>query len=140
MAADSLAVNALLRATSDIWSSGLDLEEPVVALVLEPVGQLGPTLLDDPAVDEDMDEVRLDVAQDPGVVRDQQDADVTAGGNTVDTFGDDLEGIDVQPGVGLVQDGHLGAQQLHLENLVALLLAAGETLVDIALGERRVHP
>jgi hypothetical protein len=46
-------------------ASGLDLEEPVVALVLEAVGQLGPTLLDDPAVDEDVDEVRLDVAQDP---------------------------------------------------------------------------
>ena len=47
----------------------------LVALGLEPVGQLRAALLDDPAVDEDVDEVRLDVAQDPRVVRDEQDAD-----------------------------------------------------------------
>jgi hypothetical protein len=87
-----------------------------------------------------MDEVRLDVAQNPGVVGDQQDTHVTGRRNAVDAFGDDLEGIDVEPGVGLVQDGHLRAQQLHLEDLVTLLLATGESLVDVALGERRVHP
>src|SRR5450756_2451013 len=82
---------------------GLDLDEPVVALVLQAVRELRPALLDDPAVDEHVDEVRLDVAQDPRVVGDQQDADVAARSNTVDAFGDDLERIDVEPGVGLVE-------------------------------------
>src|SRR5665647_986880 len=55
---------------------GLDLDEPVVTLVLQAVRELRPALLDDPAVDEHMDEVRLDVAQDPRVVGNQQNADV----------------------------------------------------------------
>src|SRR5665811_985144 len=104
------------------WSSipglGLDLDEPVVTLVLQAVRELRPTLLDDPAVNEHMDEVRLDVAQDPGVVSDQQYADVTAGRHAVDTLRHDLEGIDVQPGVGLVQNRQLWVQHLHLEDLV----------------------
>src|SRR5665647_1974312 len=144
IAADSCVVNAPARVTSVMVvsprASGLDLDEPVVALVLQAVGELTPTLLDDLAIDEDVDEVGLDVAQYPGVVRDQQDTDVTAGRNAVDAFGDHLERVDVEPGVGLVQDGQLRVQQLHLEDLVSLLLATGETLVDVALGKCRVHP
>src|SRR5215207_8983343 len=49
---------------------------PVVALGLETFGQLRATLLGDPACHEHVDEVRLDVTQDPGVVRDQQDATI----------------------------------------------------------------
>ena len=45
----------------------------------------------------------------------------------------------VEAGVGLVQDGDPRLQQLELEDLVALLLAAGEALVDVALGEGGVH-
>ena len=41
--------------------------------------------------------------------------------------------------VGLVQDGEAGPEQLHLEDLEALLLAAGEAGVDVALGEGGVH-
>ena len=53
-------------------AAGLDVL--VVALGLELLGELGAALLGDPAVDEDVHEVGLDVAQDPGVVGDQQDA------------------------------------------------------------------
>src|SRR5450759_2937185 len=106
---------------------GLDLDEPVVTLVLQAVCELRPALLDDPALDEHMDEVRLDVAQDPRVVGNQQYADVAARRNPVDALGDNFERIDIEPGVGLVEDGHLRVQQLHLEDLVALLLAAGKT-------------
>src|SRR5665811_1917776 len=126
------------------WSSipdlGLDLDEPVVTLVLQAVRELRPALLDDPAVDEHVDEVWLDVAQDPRVVGNQQDANVTARRSPVDALGDNLERIDVEPGVGFVEDGHLRVQQLHLEDLVALLLAAGKTLVDVAVSKIGVHP
>jgi hypothetical protein len=106
---------------------------------LELVGQLGATLLDDPAVDEDVHEVGLDVAQDPRVVGDEQDAEVVGLLGPVDALGDDAQRIDVQARVGLVEQGDLGLEQLKLKDLVALLLASGEALVDVALGERRVH-
>jgi hypothetical protein len=44
-----------------------------------------------------------------------------------------------RPGVGLVEDGELGLQQRHLEDLVALLLAAGEALVEVPVGEGTIH-
>ena len=109
----------------------------VVAVGLELVRELGAALGDDAAVDEHVDEVGLDVAQDARVVRDEQDAHVAAARDAVDALGDDLERVDVEAGVGLVEDRDLRLQQLHLQDLVALLLAAGEALVDAALGERR---
>ena len=50
--------------------------------------------------------------------------------------GDHLEGVDVEARVGLVEDGQVGLEDRHLEDLVALLLAAREALVEVALGER----
>ena len=44
----------------------------------------------------------------------------------VDAVGDDAQRVDVEPGIGLVEDGELGLEHRHLEDLVALLLAAGE--------------
>src|SRR5699024_12026345 len=65
-------------------------EETVVTLVLETVGELGPTLLGDASVDEDVNEVRLDVAEDPGVVRDEKHAEVRVLLGAVDTLRNDL--------------------------------------------------
>ena len=70
---------------------------------------------------------------------DQQDADLAGLADPVDALGDDPQRVDVQAGVGLVEDRDLRLEQLELQDLVALLLAAGEALVDVALGERRVH-
>src|SRR6202035_1164612 len=47
--------------------------------------------------------------------------------------------VDVEAGVGLVQHGHAGLEQCHLQDLVALLLAAAEPLVEVATGKRFVH-
>ena len=47
--------------------------------------------------------------------------------------------VDVETGVGLVEHGDVGLEQRHLEHLVALLLAAGEALVEVALLEAVVH-
>ena len=108
-------------------------------MLLELVGQLAPAGLDDPAAGEDVHVVGLDVLQDPRVVRDEQDAGLAALADPVDALGHHAQRVDVEAGVGLVEDGDLRAQQLELQDLVALLLAAGEALVDVALGERRVH-
>src|SRR6476661_9797568 len=111
----------------------------VVALGLESVGELLAAGLGDLAVDEDVDEVGLDVAQDAGVVGDQQDTLALALAEAVDALGDDLQRVDVEAGVGLVEHRDLGVEQLELGDLVALLLATRETLVDRALRERRVQ-
>ena len=71
---------------------------------------------------------------------DEEEAGVRLVVEAVDALGDDAQGVDVQAGVGLVQDGEAGTEQLHLEDLEALLLTAGEAGVDVTLGEGGVHP
>ena len=51
----------------------------------------------------------------------------------------DAQGVHVEARVGLVEDGQLGLEQRHLQDLVALLLAAREALVQVPVGERRVE-
>src|SRR5699024_5989682 len=119
-------------------ASGAD-EQAVVALRLEAIGQLRAALIGDPPVHEDVHVVRRHVLQDAGVVGDQHDADVGGLLGTVDALGDHAQGVHVETGVGLVEDRDAGLEQLHLEDLVALLLAAGEALVDVALGEDGIH-
>ncbi|MBG9885083.1 hypothetical protein ABE10_00475, partial [Bacillus toyonensis] len=114
-------------------------EEPVVSFVLESVRQLRPALFGDLPRHDDVHVIRTDVAQDPGVVRDQQHAETGLGLRPVDPLGDDLERVDVEARVGLVEHRDLRLQHLELEDLVALFLAAGEALVHIALGELRIH-
>ena len=57
----------------------------------------------------------------------------------VDAVGDDVERVDVQAGVGLVEDRELGLLERELEDLQALLLAAGEALVEVARAELARH-
>ena len=53
----------------------------------------------------------------------------------IDAVGDDLEGVDIEPRIGLVQHRQPGLEHGHLEDLVALLLAAREADVHGALDE-----
>src|SRR5688572_32531056 len=78
------------------WWSGVRLEVLVVAVGLQGVGELLAAGLGDLAVDEDVDEVGLDVAQDAGVVGDQQDTLALALAEAVDALGDDLQRVDVE--------------------------------------------
>ena len=71
-------------------------------------------------------------------MRDQQDAAVFGSGVTVHALADDSQRVNVQSGVGFVEDRDLGLEQFQLQDLVALLFAAGEPLVDVALREGRV--
>ena len=81
-----------------------------------------------------------EVVEDALVVRDQQDAELRARpADLVDAGRDLAERVDVEAGVGLVEHRDVGFQQRHLQDLVALLLAAGEALVEVALLEAVVH-
>src|SRR5882762_2000754 len=93
--------------SSRALSRGLNVPDPVVALSLELVRQLGASRLDDAAVDQHMHELRLDVVQDPLVVRDQEHPEIGAG-ERVHAFRNDPKRVDVEPRVGLVEDRDLG--------------------------------
>src|SRR4051812_13318337 len=126
------------RGVVDLGRPGA-LDPGVVALGLEPVGELGAAFLDEATADEDVNVVGLDVAQDARVVGDEQRAGGAGLADPVDAGGDDLERVDVETGVGLVEDRELRLQQLELKHLESLLLATGEALVDRTLLEARVN-
>ncbi len=107
------------------------LGETNVAVGLELVGELGATGLDDAATHEDVHELRLDVAQDAGVVGDEQDAAVLVLLVAVHALGDDAQRVHVEARVGLVEDSDLRLQQTELQDLVALLLATGEASLTL---------
>ena len=65
---------------------------------------------------------------------DKQDAEL-AGAELVDAVGDDAQGVDIEAGVGFIHHGELRVEHGHLEDLAALLLAAGEAVVDRPGGE-----
>src|SRR5918998_3942451 len=115
------------------------LAHPVVALILQRLGELLAAGGHKPAVEHDVNVVGLDVPEYPLVVRDNDRGEIRAA-HLVDAPGDDLQGVDVEPRVGLVQYRERGLEHEELQDLVALLLAAGEALVEIALGELGVHP
>src|SRR5699024_9974862 len=124
---------------SDVRTSDAGGEEAVVAFVLEAIGQFRSAFLSHLAVDDHVDVIGRDVVEDAGVVGDEHDADVGDALDAVDAFGHDPQGVDVEAGVGLVEDGELRLEHLELEDLVTLLLPAGEALVDVAAGERGIH-
>ncbi len=53
--------------------------------------------------------------------------------------GDEFQSVDIEAGIGLIEDGQARFEHGHLENLVALLLAAGEAGVDGAIEQRLIH-
>src|ERR687898_78270 len=115
------------------------LPHPVVAPVLELVGELPAARGHQPAVEHDVYPIRLNVPEDPLVVRDDDRAELRLA-QLVDAPGDDLQRVDVEPRVGLVHDSEPGIEHEHLQDLVALLLAAGEPFIQVPLSERGVHP
>src|SRR4051794_32786873 len=68
-------------------------DEAVVALVLEALRELGAALLDDPARDHDVHEVGVDVAEDAGVVRDEEHAEVRLALGAVHALRHDLQRV-----------------------------------------------
>src|SRR5262245_64688835 len=111
---------------------------PIVSLILQLDRQFLAAGFDYPASVEHVDEMRLDVIEKPLIVRDE-DYGVVFFGQLIDAARDDPQRVDVQSGIGLVQHGQLRLEHGHLQNLVALLLAAGEAFVDRAVDEARVH-
>ncbi len=77
-----------------------------------------------------MDPVGAQLGQQPGVVGDGQDPHGGLGGGRLHPAGHGPQGVHVQTGVDLVENGELGCEHCHLHRLVALALAAGEVHVE----------
>ena len=76
-----------------------------------------------------MYKIRNDIVQQPLVVRDD-DRGFFGCFESVDTFGDDAQSVNIQTAVGFVKNGETRFEHRHLENLVFLLLSSGEPFVD----------
>src|SRR5258708_2563727 len=88
-------------------------DDPVITLGLDLNRQVGAAGLDDPALVHDVDEVGGDVVEDALVVGDQEHPEAWSA-QSLDALGDGAQGIDVEPGVGLVQHRDLGMEDAHL--------------------------
>src|SRR5215218_10349279 len=129
----SSSPRACMVLSSGIFSSFLGggaelLPNPVVAFVLEILGELFAARGYYTSVEHDVNVVGLDVPQYPLVVRDHHRAELGAA-YPVDALGDYLQRVYVEPRIGLVHNGQPGLKHEHLQDLVPLLLATGETFV-----------
>jgi hypothetical protein len=67
----------------------------VVTIGFKLISEFGATFGNDSTIDEDVHEVGADVTQDPRVVSDQQNSDLTVRGHSVDALGDYLESVNI---------------------------------------------
>src|SRR5213595_2041510 len=114
------------------------LDDPAVAVLLQVPGQVRVAALHDSAVHEDVDEVGDHVVEETLVVGHDEHRSVRAA-HRVHSICDEAQGVDVKPGIRLVQDAELWLEDCHLEDFVFLLLATGEAFVQPALHERLVE-
>src|SRR5262249_17028760 len=130
VSASAVSAAVLIGLTSAFISCGLFAILRVAArLKLE--RQFLAAALHDAALGKHVHHVPHDVIEQALVMRAHREA---ALGRTqpVDAVGDDLERIDVEPGIGLVEHAQAQLEQRHLQDLVALLLATREADVDAA--------
>src|SRR5437870_100183 len=119
----------LIGRTSAFMISGrLLFAELGIAAGFELERQLLAAALHDAAAGEHVHHVGHDVVEQPLIVRDDHHGAVRRA-QGVDAVGDDPQGVDVEAGIGLVEHAQPRLQQRHLQDLVALLLAAGKAHV-----------
>src|SRR5258705_10973906 len=87
--------------------------------------------LHDPALRQHMHHIGHDVVEQALIVRDHDEGPIGRA-QPVDPLGHDLERIDIEPGIGLVEHAEPRLEQRHLQDFVALLLAAGKPDIDPA--------
>src|SRR5438093_6253400 len=112
--------------------------DPRVALLLELESQLLPARPDKPAIEEDMHGIRDNVIKEALVMSYHDDRAILRP-EVIDPLRHGLQGIDVEPRVGLIEDRELGVEDGHLEDLVPLLLPSGEPFVDGTGHQALVH-
>src|SRR3569623_838798 len=112
--------------------------DPAETLLLKHQRKAATARLDDAAVRQHVHMIWHDVIEQALVMGNHHEGAVIAA-QGIDAFGDDLERIDVEAGIGFVENTQRRLQQSHQQYLVAFLLAAGETFVDGAVQELLIH-
>src|SRR5918993_4484281 len=143
----AVSAGVLMRVTSTMLR-GLIFPVVGVAVGLELQGQFLAARLHDAARRHHVHGIRHDVVEQALVVGDDQEGAVGRA-ERIHALGHDAQGVDVEAGIGLVQDAEGRLEQRHLQDLHALLLAAGESdveralehvLGDLELSGGRIHP
>jgi hypothetical protein len=102
--------------------------------------QLRVTGVHDLTVHQDVHLVGLDLFKEFHVVSDHDHAHARVfASHGAHAPSDHAKGVDVQSGVGLVEERDDRFQQRHLEDFVTLALASGKAVIQVTLGEGRVH-
>ena len=89
--------------------------------------------LDDLSVDEDVGMSDIECLEDGRVMGDDEERLALLLLELLDALGDDADGVDVQTGVGLVEDGEVRVKDEELKDLGLFLFTAGETDVEVAV-------
>jgi hypothetical protein len=84
--------------------------------------------------------IGLELGEQAVVVRDRQHPEAVVVGGLLDAAGAGPQGVDVEAGVGLVEDGELRTQDRQLQGLVPLLLPARQVDVEGPVAESLVEP
>ena len=80
-----------------------------------------------------MYEIWLDVTKDAGVVSDEHYSEVLILFHAIYALRDDAKCINIEARICLVENGNYRFQKFHLQDLMALLLAAREAFINISL-------
>ena len=121
---------------SDSFARPAIVYKPIVTFFFELERQRLVARMDDAALVEHVHHVGHDVIQQPLVMGDDHRG-ILGRMEFRDARSDDAQRVDIQARIGLVENGQLRVEHRHLENLVFLLLAARETLVDGPRSELR---
>src|SRR5450759_3357481 len=109
-----------------------------IALLFQFQRQFRAARTHDASIHQHVDKVRNDVVQQALVVSYHDDGALWVA-HGIDALGHDLQRVNVQARIGLVQDRQLRLQHGHLQDLVALFLAAREAFVHGAVHQLLVH-
>jgi len=85
-----------------------------------------------------VDEIGGDVVEQALIVSDQDHGAVRRS-QRVHAARDDFQRVDIEAGIGFIEDGELGFEHGHLENFVPFFLATGKTGVDRTIHEVLAH-
>src|SRR5579863_795347 len=122
------AKSSAMRLSIGLSTSGGLVRDPVVATSLELEGEASVAAACNAPANQNVYTIRHDVLQQPLIVGHEHDR-AFGRSQRIDAPSHDLERIDVEPGISLIENGEPRLEHQHLQDLVALLLTARESLV-----------
>ena len=107
---------------------------PLITLRLEFERKFGTAAFNDAAIVQYMYIIGLDVIQHTLIVGDYQRAHIGSG-QRIHTICNDTQRVNIQAGVGFIENRNPRLQNSHLQYFSALLFAAAETFIEVTPGK-----